>query len=203
MQLVLEILVRVAEILTIIAGAAGVCLSLVLLVSPRLIYNANKALNRHVLTENQLATLNPHVPAESYLLRHHVICGGCMVASSIFILLFLFIQAPVVDSFGFITDVAIEFSILLGKTAGFTGLIAGTLLFFSPATFKAIAKRANIWIDTQPIFTKLDTLSVDVDSFFIKYSLICGLVGMAVSAALIAISILNFLGTSARLGGGI
>jgi hypothetical protein len=136
-------------------------------------------------------------------MRHHVICGGCLVASSIFILLFLFVQAPLAESFGFIADIAIEFSILLGKTAGVIGLIAGTILFFSPATFKLIGKRANIWIDTQPIFTKLDTLSVDVDSFFIKYSLICGLVGMAVSAALIAISILNFLGTSASLGGGI
>jgi len=202
MQLVLEILVRVAEILTIIAGSAGVCLSLVLLVSPRLLQKVSQALNRHVLTENQLAALNPHVPAESYFLRHHVICGGCLVASSIFILLFVFIQAPPTGSFGFITDVAIEFSILLGKTAGVIGLIAGTLLFFSPATFKAIGKRANIWIDTQLIFTKLDTVSVDVDSFFIRYPLICGLVGLAVSAALIALSVLNFLGTSVRLGGG-
>ena len=203
MQVVLEILVRVAEILTILAGSAGVCLSVVLLVSPRLIHKVSHALNRQVLTENQLATLNPHFPAESYLMRHHVICGGCLVASSIFILLFLFIQAPPVGSFGFFTDVAIEFSILLGKTAGVIGLIAGTILFFSPATFQALGKRANIWIDTQPIFTKLDTISVDVDSFFIRYSLICGLVGLAVSAALIALSVLNFLGTSARLGGGI
>jgi len=203
MQLVLEILVRVAEILTIIAGTAGVCLSLVLLISPRLIHKASQALNRHVLTEHQLATLNPHIPAEAYLLRHHVVFGSCLVASSIFILLFLFIQAPLADSFGFIADIAIEFSILLGKTAGVIGLAAGTILFFSPATFKAIGKRANIWIDTQPVFTKLDTLSVDVDSFFIKYSLICGLVGLAVSTALIAISVLNFLGTSASLGGSI
>jgi len=203
MQLVLEILIRVAEILTIVAGTAGVCLSLVLLVSPRLIHKASQALNRHVLNENQLASLNPSVPAEPYLLKHHVVLGGCLVASSIFILLFMFIQAPIVESFGFITDMAIEFSILLGKTAGCIGLIAGTILFFSPTTFKAIGQRANMWIDTQAIFTKLDTLSVDVDSFFIKYSLICGLVGLAVSAALIAISILNFLGTSASLGGGI
>jgi len=203
MHVVLEILVRVAEILTIIAGTAGVCLSLVLLISPRLVYKASQALNRRVLSEHQLAMFNPHVPAESYFLRHHVACGGCLVAGSIFILLFLFIQAPPAGSFGFMPDIAIEFSLLLGKTAGVIGLIAGTILFFSPATFEEIGKRANIWIDTQPIFTKLDTLSVDLDSFFIKYSLICGLTGLAVSIALLAISAMNFWGTSVSMGGGV
>jgi hypothetical protein len=202
MQLVLEIIVRFAEILTIVAGSAGVCLSLLLIFTPGLIHRIGSALNRQVLTENQLASMNPTVTAESFVLRYHVACGGLLVASSIFILLFLFFRDPGPHSFGLVMDVAVEFSILLGKTAGLLGLAAGTLLFFSPATFKSIGRRANVWIDTQAVFTKLDTLSVDVDSFFIKYSLICGLLGLAVSAALIILSVVNFLGTATSLGGG-
>jgi len=199
-QAVLEIIIRVMEILTIIAGTAGVCLSLVLLFSPGLILRANKVLNRQVLTDGQLATLNPCVSSESFVLRHHVACGGLIVAGSIFIMLFLFISGRTPNSFGVFGDMALEFTILLGKTAGIVGLVAGALLFFFPAAFKALGQKTNISIDTRPVFNKLDCVQVDVDSFIIKNSWIFGLVGLAVSTALIIISVVNFLGTSAHLG---
>lgn len=201
MQVVLEILVRVAEILTIIAGSTGVCLSLVMIVSPALIRKANQALNQQMMTNSQMATFNPTIDLEPFAQRHHVVCGGTLVAGSIFILLFLFMRAAVPEGFGLFTDMALEFSILLGKTAGFLGLAAGTLLFFFPTAFRSLARRTNIWIDTQPVFDKLDTVRVDVDSVIIRYAWVFGLVGLVVSIGLIIISVANFLGTSASLGG--
>ncbi len=201
MQTVLEIIIRVAEILTIIAGAAGVCLSLVLLFSPGLIRKANRILNQQLLTDSQLAVLNPSVQSEAFVLRHHAACGGLLIAGSLFILLIFFIMSPVPASFGLFTDMALECLILLGKTAGFVGFAAGTLLVFSPAAFKALGQKTDICIDTHPVFDKLDTVCVDVDAIIVKYSWIFGLVGLAVSAALIIISVVNFLGTAASLGG--
>jgi len=203
MQVVLEIIIRVAEIMTIIAGLAGVCLSLGLLISPGLIRKGNRTLNRQMMTERQLTALNPYIDSESFALRYHRVSGGFLIVSSIFILLFLFVGARVPEAFGFFTDMAIEFSILLGKTAGVVGLAAGLLLFFYPAAFKALGRKTNISIDTRPVFNKLDTVSVDIDSIIIKFSWIFGLVGLAVSAALIIISVINFLGTAASLGGGL
>jgi len=203
MQVVLEIIIRVAEIMTIIAGLVGVCLSLGLLISPGLIRKANRTLNRQMMTERQLTVLNPYIDSESFVLRYHRVSGGFLIVSSIFVLLFLFVGAQVSADFGFFTDMAIEFSILLGKTAGVVGLAAGLLLFFYPAAFKALGQKANISIDTRPGFSKLDTICVDIDSIIIKFSWIFGLVGLAVSAALIIISVVNFLGTAASLGGGL
>jgi hypothetical protein len=199
MQVVLGIIIRVAEIMTIIAGLAGVCLSLGLILSPGLIRKANRTLNRQMMTESQLATLNPSINSESFALRYHHVSGGFFIVGSIFILLFLFVGTQVPEDFGFFTNMVIEFSILLGKTAGVVGLAAGLLLFFYPAAFKALGRKTNISIDTQPVFNKLDTVSVDIDSIIIKFSWIFGLVGLAVSAALIIISVLNFLGTAASL----
>ena len=201
MQVVLEIIIRVAEIMTIIAGLAGVCLSLGLLISPGLILKASRRLNRQMMTERQLTTLNPYIDSESFVLRHHRVSGGLLIVSSIFILLFLFVGAQVPGHFDIFTDMAIEFLILLGKTAGVVGLAAGLLLFFYPAAFKALGQKTNISIDTQPVFSKLDTICVDMDSIIFKFSWIFGLVGLAVSAALIIISVVNFLGTAASLGG--
>jgi len=201
MQVVLEILIRVAEILTILAGSAGVCLSLVLILAPGLIRKANQALNRRVMTDSQLATLNPTVNTESFARRHHAVCGGILVAVSIFILLYLYLRAPVPEGFGLFMDMAVDFSIRLGKTAGFIGLAAGTLLFFFPSAFKVLGQKTNVCIDTRPVFDKLDTVCVDVDAVIIRYAWIFGLVGLAVSIGLIIISVVNFLGTSANLGG--
>ena len=163
MQVILEIIVRVAEIMTIIAGLAGVCLSLGLLISPGLILKANRTLNRQMMTERQLTILNPYIDSESCALRYHRVSGGFLIVSSIFILLFLFVGAQVPEDFGIFTDMAIEFSILLGKTAGVVGLAAGLLLFFYPAAFKALGRKTNLSIDTQPVFSKLDTICVDID----------------------------------------
>ncbi len=201
MLVVLEIIIRVAEIMTIIAGVAGVCLSLGLILSPGLIRKTSQALNRQMLTERQLSTLNPSIDTESFVLRHHRVSGGFLIVSSIFILLFLFVGVQVPEDFGFFMDMAIEFSILLGKITGVVGLAAGLLLFFYPSAFKTLGQKTNISIDTRPVFSKLDTLCVDIDSIIIKFSWIFGLVGLAVSAALIIISVVNFLGTAASLGG--
>jgi hypothetical protein len=200
-QLILEIIIRVAEILTIVAGLAGILVSMVLLFSPAMIRKANRVLNKQMLTENQMTAFNPAICSEPFTLRHHIACGGLLVAGSIFILLFFFLGAPVPAGFGLFMDMAIYFSVLLGKTAGIVGFAAGALLFFSPGAFKAVGEKVNIWVDTEPAFNKLDTFSVDVDSIFIKYPLVCGLLGLVVSTALIVISIANFLGTSANFGG--
>ena len=201
MQTVLEIIIRVVEILTILAGSAGVCLSLVLLFFPGLILRANRALNRQVLTDSQLAALNPSVCSESFVLRHHAASGGFIVAGSIFILFFLFVNGRSPGSFGLFEDMAIDFIVLLGKTAGVVGLVSGTVLFFFSSAFRALGQKTNICIDTRPVFSKLDTVRVDVDSLIIRNSWVFGLAGLAVSAALIYISVVNFLGTSAHLSG--
>ena len=201
MHLILEIIIRVAEILTIVAGSAGILVSMVLLISPAMIRRANRALNKQMLTESQMTVFNSPIRSEPFILRYHIACGGLLIAGSIFILLFLFLGVQPPAGFGLFMDMAIGFSVLLGKTAGIVGFAAGALLFFSPAAFKAVGEKVNIWIDTEPVFNKFDTLYVDVDSIFIKYPLVCGLLGLAVSTALIVISIANFLGTSANLGG--
>lgn len=201
MQVVLEIIIRVAEILTIIAGLAGVCLSLGLILSPGLIRKANRALNTQMMTERQLTSLNPSINSELFTLRYHRAVGGVLIVVSIFILVFLFVGDRVPKDFGFFTNMAIEFSILLGKTAGVVGLAGGFLLFFYPAAFKALGQKMNICVDTRPVFNKLDTVYVDMDSIIIRFSWIFGLVGLAVSAALIIISVVKFLGTAASLGG--
>ena len=199
MQLILEIIIRVAEILTIVAGSAGILVSMVLLFSPATIRRANRALNKQMLTESQMTAFNPVVRSEPFTLRYHIACGGLLTAGSIFILLFLFLSVQPPAGFGLFMDMAIDFSVLLGKTAGIVGFAAGALLIFSPTAFKAVGEKVNIWIDTGPVFNKLDTISVDVDSIFTKHPLVSGLLGLAISIALIVISFANFLGTSANM----
>ncbi len=201
MQLIIEIVIRAVEILTIVAGAAGVLVSLALLLSPNTIQAVNQALNKKILSENQLIALNATVRSEPLVLRHHVACGGVLVAGSVFILLFLFLHSLVPSGFGFFVDLSLEFSIILGKTAGITGFAAGALLFFSPAKFKALGQKVNVWIETGAVSHSLDTLSVDVDSVFIRHPFVCGLLGLTLSTALIFISVMNFLGTSTNMGG--
>ena len=201
MQAVLEIIIRVAEILTIISGLAGVWLSLGLILAPDLIRRANRALNRQMIGKGQLTTLNPSIDSELFALRHHRAVGGLLMVVSAFILLFLFVGTQIPTGFGLFTDMAIEFSILLGKTAGVVGLVAGLFLFFYPAAFEVLGRKMNRCIDTQPVFDKLDNVCVDIDSLIMRFHWPFGLVGLAVSAALIIISVIQFLGTAASVGG--
>ncbi len=201
MLLILEIVIRVAEILTIVAGSTGILVSIVLLFSPGSIRRANRVLNIQMMTQKQLAAFSHPVRLEPFALRYHVACGGVLTVVSVLILLFLFISAQAPLGFGLFMDMAIEFSILLGKTAGVTGIAAGVFLLISPAGFQALGRKVDTWIDTGPVFNKLDTLLVDVDSIFIRHSLIFGLMSLSVSVALIIISIVNFLGTAANMGG--
>jgi hypothetical protein len=190
------------EILTLVFGILGITFSLLLIFSPSLTKSISTVFNRYVSIDEKMSYFDKDVRMDSFIYGHHVIFGLCLIAGSVFALVFFFFKLDV-SGFANIFFVSGKYASTnkmifdaltwIGKVACFLGLICGTLLFAAPRKMQQIENVMNSWFETQPVFDKLDDSSNEIDTLFFRHPVIYGSFGLIISLFIIVLSILNLL----------
>jgi len=202
MQIIQQIGLQAVEILTLVFGILGVTFSLLLMYSPNLTKSISSVFNRYVDLDDKVTYLDKDIQIDSYIYNHNMLIGTCLVAGSIFSLIFFFFKLDV-SSFANVFFVSNQhlstnemiFSAVswVGKVACFFGLFFGAMLFFAPNKMRHIETILNSWFETRHVFDKLDDSKRELDTIFFRRPMFFGAVGLVVSLFIIVLSILNLL----------
>lgn len=202
MQIIQQIGLQAVEILTLVFGILGVTFSLLLMYSPNLTKSISGVFNRYVSIDDKMASLDKDIQIESYIYSHNMLFGTCLVAGSVFSLIFFFFKLDV-SSFANIFFVSHQhlstnemiFSAVswIGKVACFFGLFFGAMLFFAPNKMRHIETKLNFWFETRQLFDKLDDSKRELDTILFRRPVFFGALGLILSLFIIVLSILNLL----------
>jgi hypothetical protein len=170
--------------------------------SPNLTKSISSVFNRSVDIDDKVTYLDKDIQIDSYFYSHNMLFGTCLVAGSIFSLIFFFFKLDV-SSFANIFFVSSRhlstnemiFSAVswIGKVACFFGIFVGTMLLFAPNKMRQIETKLNSWFETRQVFDKLDDSNHDLDTILFQRPVFFGAVGLIVSLFIIVLSILNLL----------
>jgi hypothetical protein len=202
MEIAWDIALHTVEILTLLFGVLGMAFSLLLLFSPRLTKTVGDFFNRNVSVESRLNILDKDIKTETFIYSHHIIFGFCMVAGSVFALIF-FVFGLNISNFAIVfigsekylltLEIILSAFAWVARIACALGILFGGLLLFAPDRLRRIDGKMNIWFETRGIFAKLDRNIPQVDAFFFRYPFFFGLAGAVLSFLVITLSLVNLL----------
>ena len=87
-----QIGLQAIQILSLIFGILGMIVSFFLLFSPNLIKSACNVLNRQVNVDEKIEAIDKEISIDSFFYRNNIIAGACLLAGSVFSLIFLFFK---------------------------------------------------------------------------------------------------------------
>jgi len=202
MQIIWDILLQTVEILTLLCGILGLAFSLMLAFSPGIVETTGKLMNRPINFEKNLAVLDKDISTGHLFYNHPRVTGICLIAGSVFALLFFFFKLDVsnfsaiflgstpTSSFGELFFNAMAW---VGKIACTLGLLYGIGLVVIPESMKSIEKKMNARVETGPALEKLNSQEHTLDSVIYRFPIAFGVVGAIISFLLIVLSVLNIL----------
>ena len=201
MEVIWDICLEAASIFVLILGSVGLALSLLLLISPNTAKSLSNTFNKYVIVDKKLTYLNKPIQTDSFTYQHNILTGLSLVAGSTFFLVFLFFRFDITKtlnlflghSYLFLFDILLRATVLIGKVAGFTGIVIGICLLFLPDIMVKIENRMDAWIATQDMVDKLDELHLGIDNIILRFPLLFGFTGLMTSAVLIILSIASLL----------
>lgn len=202
MEIFWDIALHTVEILTLLFGVLGMAFSLLLLFSPRLTKSLGNFFNRSISVEPKISLLDKDIPTEAFIYSHNVIFGVCLVAGSIFALIFFFFNIDISNfanvflgsrKYFMTLEVIFIFFAWIARIACIFGLICGFFLLFAPAKMQAIESKLNTWFETKAIFDKLDRSGPELDVLFFRHPFFFGMAGAVISFLIITLAIVNLL----------
>ena len=202
MEIFWDIVIHTVEILTLLFGVLGMAFSLLLLFSPRMTKSLSSYFNRNISVESKINFLDMDIPTEAFIYSHHVVFGVCLVAGSIFALIFFFFDIDISNfakvflgsrKYFMTLEIVFIFFAWVAKIACIFGLVFGLFLLFAPAKMQAIEGKLNNWFETQAIFEKLDRSGPELDVLFFRYPFFFGMAGAVVSFLIITLATVNLL----------
>jgi hypothetical protein len=198
-----EIFLQAIEIFTLVVGAIGVFLSLLLLLAPLRFKKTGAILNRAVDIDSKITHfVDRDIPTDNLIYRHNIISGVCLMVASAFILVFLFYRLDVDGflkvffadrEFNTIDEILFSSMALIGKIAGVIGMLIGSILLFSPEQMRQIEKRVDTWFATKPLWDKLDRPFENVDALVFRRPTVFGIIGLVTSLFLTFLAVKNLL----------
>lgn len=195
------IALEVITILTLVGGAAGMLLSLGLLIAPERIRKMDAFLSRSYHFKERLACFDRPVQNPLFIYRHPLVFGLLLVMGAGVTLVFLLLQMDIdhlLSALGvredrrLLWELALDFMVLTGKIAGVAGLAIGLSLIVAPDRLRRLDSRLNQWIATQPLVDRLDGYNDALDGFSFRHPVLIGILGVLLSAILIFLSLSRF-----------
>jgi hypothetical protein len=202
MEIFWDIALHTVEILTLLFGVLGMAFSLLLLFSPRLTKSLGSFFNRSISVESKINLLDKDIPTEAFIYGHNVIFGLCLVAGSIFALIFFFFNIDISNfakvflgsrKYFMTLELIFIFFAWIARVGCIFGLICGFYLLFAPAKIQAIESKLNTWFETKAIFDKLDRSGPELDVLFFRHPFFFGMAGAVISFLIITLAIVNLL----------
>jgi hypothetical protein len=198
-----KICLQAVEVLTLIFGILGMTVSFFLLFSPNFIRSASNIFNRHVCIDEKIELVDKEVNIDSFFYSHSVIVGACLMAGSIFSLIFLFFKLDISHlshifsgSYEDVSANSLIFHLFswIGKVACIFGLIFGTILLFYPEKMRRVENKLNFRLQTRPVVEKLNTSVFELDTVFFRHPIVFGITGLVLSVFVVVLSAANLLG---------
>jgi hypothetical protein len=202
MDVIREIGLEAVQIMTLLFGILGMAFSMLLLFSPNVAKNLSSLFNRNIDTSKHLNFLDRDIRTDLVIYNHPILVGFCLVAGSLFGLIFFFFKLDVSNFskilFGpngswLIGEIVFEGFAWVGKIACLLGLLAGICLLFAPTKMQGIERKLNAWFETDSAIAKLDRSSHELDTVLYRHPIMFGLIGGLISFLLIVLSTLNIL----------
>ncbi|MDF1591459.1 MAG: hypothetical protein P1P89_08110 [Desulfobacterales bacterium] len=201
MELIWHICLQSLSIFVLILGIVGLAVSLLLVISPNTAKSLSNTFNKYVIIDKKLTYLNKPIQTDSFTYQHNILTGLSLVCGSIFFLVFLFFRFDMAKTLNvflghnylFLYEIVLKTTVLIGKIAGFTGVVIGLCLLFLPDIMVKIENRMDAWIATQDIADKLDEFHLGIDNIILRFPLLFGFTGLMTSAVLIILSIASLL----------
>ena len=202
MEIFWDIALHTVEILTLLFGVLGMAFSLLLLFSPRLTQSLGSFFNRSISFEPKINILDKDIPTEAFIYSHNVIFGLCLVAGSIFALIFFFFGIDISNfaniflgsrKYFMTLELIFIFFAWIARVGCIVGLICGFFLLFAPAKMQGIESKLNTWFETKAIFDKLDRSGPELDILFFRHPFFFGMAGAVISFLIITLAIVNLL----------
>ncbi len=202
MEFLWEISLQAVGILTLIFGILGIALSLLLLFSPNTTRKVSNLFNRYIDLDKKVSYLDKEIKTENLIYSHHILTGICLIAGSLFILVFLLFKLDVTSfvkiffssqKFYSISEIVFSSMAMIGKLVGVSGIIFGVIFLFSPSQMKKIENKVNTWFSTQNMINKLDETHHDIDTFIYRHAVLFGLIGLIISIFLTVLATINIL----------
>ncbi len=202
MEIFWDIALDTVEILTLLFGILGMAFSLLLLFSPRLTKSLSSFFNRNISVEPKINLLDREISTEALIYSHHIIVGLCLVAGSIFALIFFFFNIDLSNfakvflgsrKYFMTLEVIFIFFAWVARLACILGLVSGLFLLFKPEKMQAIEAKMNSWFETRTFFEKLDRNGPELDVLFFRHPFFFGMAGAVISFLIITLAIVNLL----------
>jgi hypothetical protein len=190
-----------AAILTVLIGAAGLLLSLGLLLFPERIRQLNSFFSRSYRVKEHLAYFDRTMPDTLFVYRRPAVYGALLSVGSGALLVFLLFQLNIDrllaalnphETERLLWEMALTAMMMAGKVTGVIGLLLGMGLIIAPARVQRIERRLNTWIGTQSLVDRLDDDNDAFDGFALRHPVLTGTIGVLLSAVLIFLSIFSF-----------
>jgi hypothetical protein len=202
MEIFWDIALHTVEILTLLFGVLGMAFSLLLLFSPRLTKSIGSFFNRSISVEPKINILDKDISTEAFIYSHPVIIGLCLVAGSIFALIFFFFNLDIANfanvflgspKYFMTLELIFVFFAWIARIGCIFGLVFGLFLLFAPGKMRVIEGKVNTWFETRTIFEKLDRSGPELDVLFFRYPFFFGMTSAIISFLIITLSIVNLL----------
>lgn len=202
MEIFWDIALRSVELLTLLFGVLGMAFSLLLLASPRMTKSLGNFFNRNISVGSSSGILDQDLPTEAFIYSHHIIFGLCLIAGSVFALIFFFFNLDMsnfakvfLGSQKYFETLEIIFLVFAwtSRIACLCGLIIGMMLLFAPQKMQSIEKKVNTWFETRTFFDKLDQTGPELDVLFFRHPFFFGMAGALISFLIITLSVVNLL----------
>jgi hypothetical protein len=202
MEIFWDIALHTVEILTLLFGVLGMAFSLLLLFSPRLTKSIGSFFNRSISVEPKINILDKDISTEAFIYSHPIIIGLCLVAGSIFALIFFFFNLDIANfanvflgspKYFMTLELIFVFFAWIARIGCIFGLVFGLFLLFAPGKMRVIEGKVNTWFETRTIFEKLDRSGPELDVLFFRYPFFFGMTSAIISFLIITLSIVNLL----------
>ena len=191
MQVVWDIIIASGEIVVLIFAFFGLVLSLLLIFARDFVHVASRVLNRNINVDEKIFSLNRLIQTNRLAYHYHRFFSIGFILGSIFFLAFLYTRLDHVRFTNIIYDIVFNSLVLLGKVAGFAGILLGGLLLAFPRKVQQWEEALSLWFDTQPLVDRLNRSHDVVDILFFRYPRFVGTLGAVSSLFLIVLSLIS------------
>ena len=192
-----EILFESSLLLVFLLGLIGALLSAMLLVSPTAVQRLSDRFNRYVDVDHRIAFLDQDIVTNRFIYHHHRIAGALFIVGSLVLLASLFLWVDLerirhiwqsYGAFSAIDEILVTVLMLLGKVAGFAGLLLGVMLACDPVRLQNFESRLAVGVSFQPAVERLNVFHNDIDDMLLHHPVIFGVCGLLASALLMLLA---------------
>ncbi|MBN1521488.1 MAG: hypothetical protein JW928_03055 [Candidatus Aureabacteria bacterium] len=203
MKIFFSILIESSEYFTLIAGACGMALFIIMLLTLDFLREIGKLFNRQYSVKDIEKTINKRTDIEHFVYARSKILGIAIFLASFYVLVFLIFNLDLEKILSLINikQTLRPFVLALIQTAKLFTILSitfsiffGIVLIFDRSSAEKMSNFFNSWYSTEELEEKLDeTILKDTDTICFLHNRLIGCLGFLASLFLFGMALFNLL----------